>query len=528
MQEELRSRIEQLSSAHEIEGVSVGAGHFLTEFYSRRDFRLAWEREAVNELVDMVSRVGELGLDPDDYFHDALKQLSNRVYGRTAPGADDRIALDILATGGLARLGIHLTFGKVTPRSLDPNWNLSRSLQGRDPVDVVQAAIDSGALESFVRDRLPDYPFYRRLRQTLARYRELESRGGWSHVPTGPTLRRGDEGERVTALARRLQVSGDLADGARSESFDAALETAVIRFQKRHRLGADGIVGKQTLAALNVSAEARVDQIRVNLERMRWVFRDIDEDFVLVNIAGFELWLVRDRQIVWQAIAQVGKTYRQTPVFKSTMKYVVFNPTWTVPPTILKQDVLPKAKKDPDYLRSKNMKVIDRNGNVVPTSSVDWASVSPRSFPYAIRQEPGPQNALGRVKFIFPNEHFVFLHDTPSRHLFDRPDRAFSSGCIRVQHPLRLAELLMEDSEKWSRERIDELIESEKTQTVFLAQPLSVMLLYWTVDYDPETGEVHFLQDVYGRDRRVLEALDAPFVFHPFDEAPAWMPQTSR
>jgi murein L,D-transpeptidase YcbB/YkuD len=202
------------------------------------------------------------------------------------------------------------------------------------------------------------------------------------------------------------------------------------------------------------------------------------------------------------------------------MKYLVFNPTWTVPPTILAKDILPKVAKNPGYLSEKNIQVLDRNGNPVDPASIDWSSYSSRRFPYVLRQNPGHDNSLGRAKFMFPNPYSVYLHDTPSTELFDRTERAFSSGCIRVDDPLKLAELLLDDSQQWSREAIERVIESGKTQTVFLSKPVAVLLLYWTAE-ELQDGTVRFRKDIYGRDNQILKSLNSPFQFR----APAGMPQ---
>jgi murein L,D-transpeptidase YcbB/YkuD len=526
LQERMTVRIEGLAADPFVGDASLAAVPLLTEFYARRDFRPAWNDAAtVDELIRLIGEVDQVGLDPDDYHLGELKRLTAATRGAVTSDPMDQVNLDILLTESLARLGYHSRFGKVDPRDLDSDWNLSRSLDGKDPVEMIQSAIDSGSLERFAAERIVYLPFYDRLKATLAEYREIEQRGGWPEVPPGPSLRPDSVDGRVIDLRRRLKATGDLAAGAAdSERFDEGLEAAVKRFQRRHRLTADGIVGTQSIEALNVPVGERIDQIRVNLERVRWVFRDVGDDFLVVNIAGFELWLFRDGELVWRAMAQVGKPYRRTPVFKAEMKYLVFSPTWTVPPGIRRKDVLPAVIKDPGYLRQKNMNIIDREGNVVPVDSIDWPSVTVSNFRYNFRQEPGPNNALGRVKFIFPNSHFVFLHDTPSKHLFDRADRAFSSGCIRVKDPMQLAELLLNDAKKWNGDRIDEALESGKTRTVFLPEPLPVMLLYWTVHFDEETGAPHFIKDIYGRDRQVLTALDEGFVFRAPEDAPAWAP----
>jgi murein L,D-transpeptidase YcbB/YkuD len=523
MQEELSGRIEELQYAETpaIGETSLAALPLITEFYARRDFGLAWTNpDTVDEFIGIISKIDEVGLDPEDYNLAQLRRLIANVRGGARLSREERANLDILLTESFARLGYHLRFGKVNPEDLDPNWNLSRSLDGRDPAMVIQAAIDSGSLATFIAERVEYLPFYEQLKTYLAKYRDIAERGGWPIVPPGPTLKPGMRDPRVVAVRGRLEASGDLERGQpASEEFDEALEQAVIRFQQRHRLDADGVIGKQTLEELNVPAEDRIDQIRVNLERVRWVFRDIEDYFIVVNIAGFEVFVIKDRKTIWRSRAQVGKPYRRTPVFKSSMKYLVFNPTWTVPPGILRKDVLPAVRKDPGYLKKKNMNVIDGDGRVVDPGSIDWSS---GRFPYQIRQEPGTNNALGRVKFIFPNKYFVFLHDTPSRGLFDREQRTFSSGCIRVEHPLELAELLLDDSTKWNAESIAKVLESGKTQTVMLAEPLTVLLLYWTIQVDQATGDLHFLRDPYDRDGQILEGLDGDFIFRPLEDPPAY------
>jgi len=523
IQEELSARIEELqyADAPTIGEATLAALPLITEFYARRDFRLAWTNpDTVDELVGIISEIDRVGLDPDDYNLAQLRRLIAKVRGGTQASPEDRANLDILLTESTARLGYHLRFGKVNPEDLDPNWNLSRSLDGHDPATVIQAAIDSGSLEAFIAERIEYLPFYDQFKAYLAKYREIAARGGWPTVPPGPTLKPGTRDPRIVAIRERLEATGDLDSGQpESEEFDEALEQAVIRFQHRHRLDADGIIGKQTLEELDVPVEDRINQIRVNLERVRWVFRDVENYFLIVNIAGFEVFVIKDRKSIWRSRAQVGKPYRRTPVFKSTLKYLVFNPTWTVPPGILRKDILPAIRKDPGYLKKKNMNVIDGDGRVVDPASIDWSS---GRFPYQIRQEPGPNNALGRVKFIFPNKYFVFLHDTPSRGLFDREQRAFSSGCIRVERPLELAELLLDDSAKWNDESIAKVLASGKTRTVMLPEPLTVLILYWTIDVDQTTGDLHFLRDPYDRDGQILDGLDGDFIFRPFEGQPAY------
>ncbi len=371
--------------------------------------------------------------------------------------------------------------------------------------------IDAPSIVDYLAEIVPRGRLYVQLVDALGRYRDIQVRGGWSAIRSGATLHPGDVDGRVVMLRQRLSAELDLdaETGRDANLFDAPLERAVIEFQKRHGLDGDGVVGPKTLQALNVPVSVRIGQLKASLERGRWVFEDVQktDDLILVNIASAQVALVRDHEVVWVARAQVGKPYRQTPVFRGDLKYLVVNPTWTVPPTILRRDVLPRLKADArGYLASKKMDLLDRNGRRVDPTSVDWASVSARSFPYSVRQRPGPHNALGMIKFIFPNPHFVFLHDTPHRELFDRSARNFSSGCIRVEAPFQLAELVLADPVTWNRATFDEVLETRETRTIHLDQPLAVYVLYWTA-MALSDGTVQFFEDVYDRDKVVLEGL---------------------
>jgi murein L,D-transpeptidase YcbB/YkuD len=288
--------------------------------------------------------------------------------------------------------------------------------------------------------------------------------------------------------------------------FDAELEDAVRRFQLRHELLVDGLVGKRTLAAMNVPVEARIDQLRVNLERARWVFRDLEPRFLLVNIARFRVLLRDGSEVRWSTRAVVGRPYRQTPVFRATMTHLELNPSWTVPPTIFREDLLPQIRRDPGVLERRRMQLFEWSGQEIDPWTVDWQRVSGNRPPYFIRQAPGPYNPLGRVKSMYPNPHQVYMHDTPERELFSRAERSFSSGCIRIQRPLELAQLLLEGSAA-ELARMDAALRSGETVTIRLPRPIPVLTLYGTAV--PEDGRIHFASDIYGRDGSVLAALDA-------------------
>jgi murein L,D-transpeptidase YcbB/YkuD len=315
----------------------------------------------------------------------------------------------------------------------------------------------------------------------------------------------------VPALRARLAATGDLDPAAAPDAgvFGAALEAAVKRFQARHGLAVDGIVGRKTYRALNVPVAARIRQIAVNMERWRWLPADLGERSVRVNIAGFTVDVIRHGETVLSMRAVVGTPYRKTPVFTGRMTYIDVNPTWTVPPTILKTDILPELRADPGYLAEHDMTLYagwQADSPVVDPETIDWSTVSADAFPYRIVQAPGPTNPLGRVKFMFPNRHHVYLHDTPKRGLFEKNVRTFSSGCIRVERPVALAAELLDGVPGWSRARIADLMAAGTRKRVRLPDPWPVHVTYTTV-WRAADGTIQFRNDIYGRDKRLARML---------------------
>ena len=495
-----------------VAGQTLAAVRALPAFYAARDYQPAWaSADRVNEMLRVIEDADTDGLDPDDYHAVALRQLSAQGQLSEEQGAQR----ELLLTDALMRLVYHLEFGKVDPEKLFGNWQFGKTIDGLDPTALIEALVSAPNLAEAVAAHRPQHAVYARLRSGLAEYRLLAEAGGWQPVPDGPALKPGMQDARVMALRERLRITGELAnDSPLTDLFDEQLEAAVKQFQQRHRLNDDGVVGKGTLDALNVPAEQRVDQLRVNLERARWILHDISGEMIIADIAGFEVLELEDGNIAWRSRAQVGKPYRMTPVFKSKITHLEFNPTWTVPPTILRQDILPKTRKDPGYLAARNIRVLDQQGRTVDPASVDWSRYPREHFPYILRQDPGPKNALGRIKFMFPNPHLVYIHDTPSKDLFSSDQRTFSSGCIRIQKPLEFAERLLGDPQRWDQAAIQKVLDSEKTTRVNLPKPVPVALMYWTVGTEPD-GTVFFKADPYDRDAAVLAALNSTPVFTP-------------
>lgn len=350
---------------------------------------------------------------------------------------------------------------------------------------------------------------YQRLESQLQQHRALADAGGWPGVPDGPTMRPDAEDSRLPLLVRRLLVSGDLSDTdmpVSTSEYDVTLQDAVRRFQSRHGLQPDALVGRSTLRALNVPIEDRIDQIRVNLERLRWHPDTESQELVLVNIPAFKAHVIRDGEIVWTSNVIVGDPENKTPVFHSLLNSVVFNPIWTVPHSIASRELLPKIRQDPSFFRRGNYVLLDRAGKPVDPASIEWSAVEQRTFPFTLKQQPGPANQMGQVKFMIPNDYTVCLHDTPDKSLFASAARAFSHGCIRLEEPLGLAEAVL-GRQNWTRKQVDSQIRSRETRSVDLSEPLPVHIVYWTAEVD-DLGVMHFYEDIYEWDATVLERLD--------------------
>jgi L,D-transpeptidase YcbB len=494
-----------------IHGARIALPERVQEFYTRRGFRAAWNSARnAEQLQRALAESYQEGLDPKDYHLPLLEDLAGQIARGAATDAL-RAQYDVLLTEALLRLAYHLSFGKVDPQTFDAQWNYGRTLASMDVARKVEDALAAEDIYARVEALKPAHSLYTGLERELARYRAA-AETPTPAIAAGPTLRPGDSDARAPALRVRLIESGDLDPATATDSldYDAALETAVRSFQARMGLASDGVVGADTVAELNVPPADRIRQLRVNLDRGRVLLQDLPDEFVVVNIAAFTVYFVRGQQIVWQARAQVGKPYRRTPIFRSQISYLVLNPTWTVPPGIIEKDILPAARRDPSTIARKGLRVLDADGRELDPASIDWSRYRSGHIPYTLRQDPGPSNALGRVKLMFPNPYLVYLHDTPSQALFERTERAFSSGCVRVERALQLAELVLDDPERWNAASIASAIELGEVRTVTLKRNIPVLLTYWTAWVDPQ-GRTNFRRDIYGQDAQWAQALEARF-----------------
>jgi murein L,D-transpeptidase YcbB/YkuD len=497
-----------------VSGMTIAQG--VAEFYRRRDFAPAWDDDKrVGQLLDALADLRYDGLDPQDY---GLDKLRAQYTQRGNMNASEQADFDLVATQAYLLSLVHLYRGKVDPGQLDPRWNFdAHTLDLQQGMQVAIDAVASSDIGAAFDRARPQQVIYPRLRAAMKQLYAVEAGGGWPQIADGPTLKPGMHDARVPILRQRLQASGinpsNNANGNDGDLFDAGLSAAVSQFQREQYLAVDGNVGPATRAALNVPLQARIDQLRANLERGRWLLHEIHDDFVLVDIAGYKVHFFQNGVSTWSSRVQVGKPYRSTPEFKSKVTYITVNPTWTVPPTIYRKDVLPKLKEDPDYLTRQRMKVLDASGKELDPASIDWNS--PGNI--LLRQDAGDDAALGQVVIRFPNPYSIYLHDTPHQRMFGERQRAFSSGCIRVERPLELVERLFDPASGWTRAAIEEAIASGETRNITLPRKIPILLVYWTVDL-PDTADaakvsgkqrVAFKPDVYGRDPALIRALKA-------------------
>ena len=476
----------------------------VTRFYQARRGVHAWDPKDAEEIVQAVRDIRRDGLNPGDYHLAALQRILERR--KDAPSAALEADLDILLTDAVAGMMDHTRYGRVRPVTLDPTWNVNPR-QGAPPVELtVEKIAEAGSTRQAIEERKPTHFIYVGLKRALAQLREIQANGGWPTVRPGRSIRPGQSDPRIPSIRARLAVSGEYSGGrSASTVYDPGLRKAVELFQERHRQDPNGLIDRDAVSAMNVSAAARAEQVRVNMERARWVLPGLSDEFLLVNLPAYKAYLIRGGRNIWEARTQVGEEGKQTPSFRATMRTIVFNPDWTVPPMIIHDEVAGGMRGGKNYVAQKGLVVLDKNGREVDPSSVDWGQADTDGFPFTVKQPPGPDNALGRVKFLFPNPYSIYLHDTPSKGSFERERRTFSHGCIRIERPLELAQILL--SGQMGPGQIQDAVASGETQNVDLAHPIPVVIVYWTVSVGA-TGEIRYMKDIYDLDGRVLAALN--------------------
>ena len=490
-------------------GTPLLAPEALAQFYRNRKSRLAWtDPDQWQQLIAAIADAGDDGLSPLDYHWDLLSELEQRNPEQIPPEllAD----LDLVFSDAFLVFASHLQGGKVNPRTLDPEWHVTRRQQ--ELTDLLDMALASGNITSALNSLRPSFPAYTRLVQARRDMMQWIDEP-WDMLPDGPSIRPGDSDPRIPSIRHRLILLGDLQKPARApaepETYTDLMVTAVPLFQARHGLEPDGIIGRDTLTALNMMPVERIRQIDASLERWRWLPRNLGDRFVIVNIAGYELRMIDHGREVLRKRVIVGQPYRQTPLFNDRIRYLVINPTWTVPRSLMIHDQLPRIIRDPGYLERMKIQVFRGWGKdrvQVDPATIDWASLSVNNFPYQLIQQPGPRNALGRIKFMFPNKHAIYLHDTPSQGLFSNNERSASSGCIRVEQPFELADALLAGDPQWSPQTLRKVLDSGESRKAVLQTPVPVYLQYWTAWID-DAGLRQFRTDIYNRDARLLARL---------------------
>lgn len=472
--------------------LDASAQNRLQQFYDQRAGQPAWQNSTqLLELHEQIEQLADDGLPSSDY---PLPLVANTQIERHA-------CADLLTTHSYLQALLHLRHGRLPQQQLEPLWR-SPALPSLDP----QLAVLSLALlhlqapaQAFASAR-PANPQYQQLRQAYARQR-LQPLGQWPVLASGPLLKPRGEDARLPALRSRLSAAGYLppVSDAADNHYDAATQAALEQFQSEHGLTADGILGPASLNELNISAQTRREQLRANLERLRWLADDLRTAEVLINVAAGELLIQRQDQLLWRSRTQVGRAERQTPLLASRIERLTLNPTWTVPPTILREDKLPAIRDDLGYLERQHMSVLDRDGNLLDPNSIDWHN------PGAIllRQAAGSHNPLGRVALRFDNPFAVYLHDTPSQQLFNKAPRAFSSGCVRVEAVDNLLTWLLGPDELSA---VQTRIASGTTTQYRLRQPVPLLIAYWTAEATA-SGALRYYPDIYARDARLIQAL---------------------
>jgi len=524
------ARLERQDAASSPGRMEIGGQ--LKRFYLAMDYRPAWtNRQAIARLVEVIEESAEDGLTPSDYHLEEIKS-----YAANPPESPVlKARADLLMTDAVFSLMWHLRSGKVSPRSLDSNWNIALPKPAENYDQTLMMAVMGSKFPEMISALRNASSEYVTLRKAHRLYRKIAENGGWETVTWGPQITKvGDVDPRMPLIRKRLLLTGDLsasaplmlkisssADSGKSGSnallpshfpasdlvYTRELYDAVSAFQQRHGLSVDGVIGNETLGAMNMPVLERINQIRVNLERERWYSSTLGDNYVMVNIPSYSVVYVQEKEVRWKSRVIVGKPDLQTPIFGAQIQSIILNPHWVIPPGILVKEAIPAIRKNIGYLSRHQLSVVDSHSKPVDPAQVNWSQYSGGGFPYRLVQASGDAGSLGRIKFNMPNRFTVYMHDTPTKPLFERSRRAYSHGCVRVDRPFELAELLLRDSVKWSLPKIETAINTGKTRTVPLPVKVPVYFFYQTVT--AEGDKIEFRHDVYDRDKELLDALNS-------------------
>ena len=482
----------------------------LIVFYRERNYKPLWldakgRLNRAYDLLHVIIHAEDEGLEPADYYLEKIRKYWDLKNPR------ESVYLDLLLTAAIYRYSNHVYSGRLESKKLDVDWHI----QNR-PLDVRSLFADVAMKESIMqvlKELPPQHSGYQLLKKQLQRFREIKQQGGWQSFKPGPILKPGMHHRQVVQLRQRLEITGDLVECSLRDIdiFDHALAEAVKRYQLRHGLEVDGRVGGQTRRSLNITVDAKIRQIRVNMERWRWMPRKLGKRYLMVNMTGFELYIMDNDSTVLAMPVIIGKAYRSTPSFSGLISTMEYNPYWTIPTNMTVKDFIPRQMNDPSFFAKKSIKLYrgwGKNAREIDPQTVSWKQLDKDHFPYWLRQDPGPKNSLGRVKFLFSNPYEIYLHGTPDKHLFDRVVRAFSSGCIRVKDPVQLAAYLLNDGSQQKEEEILANIYLDSNQKVNLPIAVPIYLVYWSA-WVGQDGSMNFRHDIYGRDKRLNGLFDS-------------------
>jgi murein L,D-transpeptidase YcbB/YkuD len=474
----------------------------LDRFYVRRQYQPVWFGDTglntrAQFWLETIKAAASHGLEPEDYHWSFLQRH------RDDQPVLMRVWVELLMTKALMQYIKDMLSGRLTPQDVIPDWHINKP-----PINIrkqLQHLLESHDFQQALDSLPPPHAGYRRLRSAFIKYQALQSTGGWPAIPDGPVLQQGDIDEQVAMLRRRLRAEGDLVInplGGRYE-FDEPVKEAVEHFQARYGINVDGVVGPETRAAMNVPIEQRIRQMQVNLERWRWLPRHFGKSYLLVNIAGYELAAYQHGKLLFITRIVAGTPERNTPAVAGPLQSIILNPYWYIPRTIAINDILPILRRRPNYLDAMGIRVFTNAETAltkVNAGSINWRHIDENNFHYQLRQDPGPHNSLGQIKFKFANNYALYLHDTPKKRLFEREFRAFSSGCIRVENAIDLAAYLLQHQDNWSKGKILNTIDSQETMVVKLQNPVPLYLVYWT-SWVGNDRHVNFRYDIYGWDQ---------------------------
>ena len=484
------------------------APSLLQEFYQPRGYQPAWTTlNAINEVITILMAADREGLASRDYHIDAILRLKSQLFNGEPIEAEKFLALELLITDAVSTYAIHLTKGKLKPEWAMSAWNFTKPFGRKDSLAIIDKLTHSDTLLLSLEKFKPKATSYILLKEKLAFYRQLAAQGAWPKIaPDSLKTGKGKASPQVVLLRQRLRLEGFLASATDTTLFDDTVEVALKIFQKQYGVRQTGVLDENTFKALNVGIQDRINSIRVNLEKNRWMPDSLPANRIVINVPAFRLYYFQQHQKVWETDVTTGKPENQTPIFQTKIQYMDVNPTWTVPGGITQNEVIPAVQRNPNYLRRNRMTVYDRNGKVVDASTVNWTTYA--GGKYTFMQPPGRGNQLGKIKFVCANKYSIFLHDTPHKSLFKFMDRAFSHGCVRVWEPFKLAELIMGDTAKWNKTVFDTLVAKGSTKRVPI-KPLDVQVVYQTAGSDPD-GNFFFRKDLYGLDQHILLWLDQP------------------